>query len=139
MRTNEDHEVLCLMAQIGGNFVKKLAELGFSADENNLRRLKSSWPELWETYRAVLTDEQKDVDRSTYIISLHTADHPPSPRHGRAAEFRRVTAPAWAEYEQVKVKAQAWAELVTAQALAEFMRITAPERAEFELVKARGD
>ena len=47
---HEDWRVLQAMHTYGGGFVRKLADAAFSADEENLRRLKATWPEYWREY-----------------------------------------------------------------------------------------
>ena len=46
----EDREVLRAMRIYGGGFVSALAEAGYRADEENLRRIKEAWPEYWSQY-----------------------------------------------------------------------------------------
>jgi hypothetical protein len=38
------------MMEYGGSFVRKLGAAALVADEQNLRRIKSTWPEYWEQY-----------------------------------------------------------------------------------------
>jgi hypothetical protein len=39
------------MELYGGSFVKKLGELILLADEDNLKRIRTAWPEYWEKYQ----------------------------------------------------------------------------------------
>ena len=36
--------------EYGGSFVRKLGAAALVADEQNLRRIKSTWPEYWDQY-----------------------------------------------------------------------------------------
>ena len=38
------------MRKYGGSFVKALAEAALRADDDNLRRIKTAWPEYWAKY-----------------------------------------------------------------------------------------
>lgn len=38
------------MLEYGGSFCKKLSPLVFSADQINLKKIKSTWNEYWEKY-----------------------------------------------------------------------------------------
>ncbi len=49
----EDTEVLWAMKKYGGDFVDALAEAGFRADSENLRRIKEAWPDVWKDYAAL--------------------------------------------------------------------------------------
>ncbi len=40
------------METYGGSFVKALAGAARHADDENLRRIKATWPEYWVTYGA---------------------------------------------------------------------------------------
>lgn len=48
---DSDLEVLHAMRINGGGFLSALAEAGFLADSDNLRRIKAAWPEYWHGYR----------------------------------------------------------------------------------------
>ncbi|HEX9331429.1 MAG TPA: hypothetical protein VF896_06060 [Anaerolineales bacterium] len=39
------------MLRFGGSFVKLLGKMGRQADDNNLAKIKSTWPEYWEKYK----------------------------------------------------------------------------------------
>jgi hypothetical protein len=45
-----DFDVARTMIEYGGSFVRKLGAAALVADEQNLRRIKSTWPEYWEQY-----------------------------------------------------------------------------------------
>ena len=51
--TNEDHDILSAMIAHGGGFVRRLAEAGLIADDENLEKIKGAWPEYWKTYQAI--------------------------------------------------------------------------------------
>lgn len=38
------------MIEYGGSFVRKLGAAALVADEQNLRRIKHTWPEYWDQY-----------------------------------------------------------------------------------------
>jgi hypothetical protein len=46
----DDFYVIRAMAKYGGGFVKALSEAARAADDDNLRRIKKTWPEYWEKY-----------------------------------------------------------------------------------------
>jgi hypothetical protein len=49
----EDSAVLASMWRNGGRFTRSLARAGMNADAEDLRRLKTAWPEHWEKYRGL--------------------------------------------------------------------------------------
>lgn len=50
MNNPTDIQILKAMRNYGGGFASQLALAGLCADENNLARLKSAFPELWQQY-----------------------------------------------------------------------------------------
>ncbi len=38
------------MIEYGGSFVRKLGAAALVADQQNLNRIKATWPEYWEQY-----------------------------------------------------------------------------------------
>ena len=46
----EDFWVMRAMKKYGGSFVQALGEAATRADDNNLRRIKSTWPRYWAKY-----------------------------------------------------------------------------------------
>lgn len=51
------------MEGFGGSFVKNLARLARSADGDNLKVIKTSWPGYWDEYEKIGEDmEQKRYD-----------------------------------------------------------------------------
>lgn len=46
----KDFDVARTMIEYGGSFVRKLGAAALVADEQNLRRIKSTWPEYWDQY-----------------------------------------------------------------------------------------
>lgn len=52
-----DHEVIRAMRKYGGSFVVALAHAAAQADTENLRRIKTAWPEYWMQYTAVAAME----------------------------------------------------------------------------------
>lgn len=55
MTNPSDHDILMRMYEMGGSFASALANAGFHADADNLARIKTAWPELWEKCRQVAT------------------------------------------------------------------------------------
>ena len=47
----EDYKIVEAMEKYGGSFVKNLARLCYSADQNNLRKIKETWSDYWNDYR----------------------------------------------------------------------------------------
>jgi hypothetical protein len=45
-----DNEILAAMRKYGGGFVIALTHAARCADDENLRRIKATWPEYWEQY-----------------------------------------------------------------------------------------
>ena len=45
-----DKKTIETMMEYGGSFVRKLGAAALVADEQNLRRIKSTWPEYWDQY-----------------------------------------------------------------------------------------
>ena len=45
-----DRKTIETMMEYGGSFVRKLGAAALVADEQNLRRSKSTWPEYWDQY-----------------------------------------------------------------------------------------
>jgi hypothetical protein len=54
-----DIEVIDAMRRYGGGFVKALAELATCADDENLARVKLTWPEYWIRY-GELADRRRE-------------------------------------------------------------------------------
>ena len=52
--TTKDVQIMKAMAYFGGSFVKALAACIGAADEENLQRIKETWPEYWEKYSEML-------------------------------------------------------------------------------------
>lgn len=46
----DDSKVIENMENFGGGFVKALAQAARKADLENLQRIKTAFPELWERY-----------------------------------------------------------------------------------------
>ena len=45
-----DKKTIETMMEYGGSFVRKLGAAALVADDQNLRRIKNTWPEYWEQY-----------------------------------------------------------------------------------------
>lgn len=48
--------------EYGGSFVRKLGAAALVADEQNLRRIKATWPEYWEQY-ARMAKQLSEVEK----------------------------------------------------------------------------
>lgn len=48
--SSADFKVIEAMRLFGGSFVHALASAASKADPDNLEKIKSTWPELWERY-----------------------------------------------------------------------------------------
>lgn len=46
----KDFDVIRTMMEYGGSFVRKLGAAALVADDQNLRRIKNTWPEYWDQY-----------------------------------------------------------------------------------------
>jgi hypothetical protein len=55
---DRDKYVIELMDELGGDFVRALAQAAALADDDNLRHLKAAFPELWLKYgRGAITNK----------------------------------------------------------------------------------
>lgn len=60
-----DYWTIQAMRKAGGSFVQALGVAAQRADDNNLRRIKVTWPEYWSTYeKAGEQLRQKDEAQS---------------------------------------------------------------------------
>lgn len=53
------------MAKFGGPFVKAIAECARRADEQNLTKIKVTWPEYWTEYEAKGRELEKKSETKT--------------------------------------------------------------------------
>lgn len=58
-KAERDRDAACIaqMASYGGGFVKALARACMAADADNLSRIKTAFPEVWEFYTAAAERE----------------------------------------------------------------------------------
>jgi hypothetical protein len=56
----EDFYVIDAMIKYGGGFVSRLGEAARHADDDNLKRIKATWPEYWLKYTAVAIAQNPD-------------------------------------------------------------------------------
>ena len=56
--TLEDLKAILTMQQRGGNFARALAHAAAAADPENLEKIKTTWPDIWEKYANWETGEQ---------------------------------------------------------------------------------
>jgi hypothetical protein len=54
------------MMEYGGSFVRKLGAAALVADQQNLRRIKSTWPEYWEQYTR-MAQQLSEVEKQASI------------------------------------------------------------------------
>ena len=45
-----DRQIINTMIEYGGSFVRKLGAAALVADQQNLNRIKATWPEYWAQY-----------------------------------------------------------------------------------------
>ena len=57
-----DRKTIETMMEYGGSFVRKLGAAALVADEQNLRRIKATWPEYWEQY-ARMAKQLSEVEK----------------------------------------------------------------------------
>ncbi|MCG3770780.1 MAG: hypothetical protein JW384_01958 [Nitrosomonadaceae bacterium] len=57
--SSEDVSIIEAMLKYGGGFANALAKAAIRSDEDNLRRIKGCWPELWEEYRMMVAARSK--------------------------------------------------------------------------------
>ena len=50
------------MMEYGGSFVRKLGAAALVADQQNLNRIKATWPEYWEQY-ARMAKQLSEVEK----------------------------------------------------------------------------
>jgi hypothetical protein len=50
MKTSDDLSTISVMATFGGRFAQALAQAALAADDENLAKIKTTWPELWHKY-----------------------------------------------------------------------------------------
>jgi hypothetical protein len=61
--TDTDLYTIYAMGEQGGSFVQALARAALLADPENLQRLKTAFPEYWETYHPNLSCGCRYADR----------------------------------------------------------------------------
>ena len=61
-----DRKTIETMMEYGGSFVRKLGAAALVADEQNLRRIKSTWPEYWEQY-ARMAQQLSEVEKQASV------------------------------------------------------------------------
>lgn len=52
-----ERQVMIVMRQYGGSFVKALADAFIHADDSNFVKLKNAFPEYWEKYQKMAEAE----------------------------------------------------------------------------------
>lgn len=61
-----DKKTIETMIEYGGSFVRKLGAAALVADDQNLRRIKNTWPEYWDQYTRMakqLSEVEKHASR----------------------------------------------------------------------------
>jgi len=59
--TITDGNIIAAMHRYGGQFEKALAVAALKADDENLARIKTAFPEMWEKYQGVSETKQKET------------------------------------------------------------------------------
>ena len=57
-----DRQIINTMMEYGGSFVRKLGAAALVADQQNLNRIKATWPEYWEQY-ARMAKQLSEVEK----------------------------------------------------------------------------
>ena len=57
-----DKKTIETMMEYGGSFVRKLGAAALVADDQNLRRIKNTWPEYWDQYTR-MTKQLSEVEK----------------------------------------------------------------------------
>ena len=61
-----DKKTIETMMEYGGSFVRKLGAAALVADDQNLRRIKNTWPEYWDQYTRMakqISEVEKQASR----------------------------------------------------------------------------
>jgi len=62
----KDFDVARTMIEYGGSFVRKLGAAALVADQDNLSKIKSTWPDYWAQYDRMakqLSEVEKQASR----------------------------------------------------------------------------
>jgi hypothetical protein len=62
----KDFDVARTMIEYGGSFVRKLGAAALVADQDNLSKIKSTWPDYWTQYDRMakqLSEVEKQASR----------------------------------------------------------------------------
>lgn len=57
-----DRQIINTMMEYGGSFVRKLGAAALVADQQNLNRIKATWPEYWSQY-ARMAKQLSEVEK----------------------------------------------------------------------------
>ena len=57
-----DRQIINTMMEYGGSFVRKLGAAALVADQQNLNRIKATWPEYWDQY-ARMAKQLSEVEK----------------------------------------------------------------------------
>ena len=60
--TIRDGNTIAAMHRYGGQFERALAVAALKADEADLARIKTAFPEMWEKYQGVSETKQKEKE-----------------------------------------------------------------------------
>jgi hypothetical protein len=61
-----DKQTINTMMEYGGSFVRKLGAAAYVADEENLAKIKATWPDYWAKYSRMakqLSEVEKQASR----------------------------------------------------------------------------
>lgn len=56
---DEDLAIIEAMRKYGGGFAAALARAALVADDENMMRIKATWPEYWASYKGIATGERE--------------------------------------------------------------------------------
>lgn len=59
---DKDYWTVRAMTKFGGSFVQRLGDLALHADHNNLKLIKETWSEYWNSYEKMGLDLQQKVE-----------------------------------------------------------------------------
>ena len=63
MMDENDRLVVQAMATYGGGFASAIAKAAMHADDDNYKRLKAAFPEIWKTYQEFVDIEKGKAER----------------------------------------------------------------------------
>ena len=61
-----DKQTINTMMEYGGSFVRKLGAAAYVADEENLAKIKATWPDYWAQYQR-MAQQLSEVEKQASI------------------------------------------------------------------------